>query len=154
MHRSLLTGWLCCLCLLSWYGCQPEPGEGMSGDPQTVLRAYQAFYDQNMFDEARELSTPAEQERLTELETILLEEARDSTVLHTSFEQIQCTVNGDTAICHCTLQDQYERYQARFQLIRSDGQWLVDAPHQEQLRIDEELDRIMDSLLHNSSESF
>lgn len=126
----------------------------VADNPEAVLRAYQAYYDQNMFAEARELSTAAEQERLTELEQIIRSESQDSTILQTSFERISCTTTGDTAICDCLLRDQYEQYRARFQLLRQNDRWRVDAPHEEQLQIDEEIDRIMDSLLHNSSESF
>ena len=153
MYRPLIIALICLLSFIG-LGCQPEPDEVVGDSPEAVLRAYQAFYDQNMFDDARQLATPAEQERLTELESIIRTESQDSTILQTTFQQINCTVNTDTAICTCTLRDQYEQYQARFLLLRQNGRWLVDAPHEEQLQIDEEIDRIMDSILHNSSESF
>jgi len=143
----------CLLVLISLLlACQPESvesGETVNRSPEEVLRAYQAHYDRNQFEEAKELSTPAEQERLDELAEIIAMEVSDSTVLETVFEELNCSVSGDTARCLCTLRDQYEQYQANFQLVRSSGGWLVDAPHEEQLRIDEELDRIMDSLLNN-----
>lgn len=153
MYRIIPATLICLLSLIA-LGCQPEPNEMTADDPETVLRAYQAFYDQNMFDEARALATAAEQERLTELESIIRSESQDSTILQTAFQSIKCTVQGDTAICNCTLRDQYEQYQASFQLIRQEDRWLVDAPHEEQLQIDQEIDRIIDSILHNSSESF
>ncbi len=144
-----------CLLVLAQvlFACQPESGEATNNvdqSPEEVLRAYQSHYDRNEFDEAKALSTPAEQERLDELAEIIAMEESDSTVLETVFEQLNCSVRGDTAMCRCTLRDQYEQYKANFQLVRTPNGWLVDAPHEEQLRIDEELDRIMDSLLNNN----
>lgn len=135
------------------FACQPEPdklAESVNQSPEEVLRAYQRYYDRNQFQEAKALSTPAEQERLDELAEIIAMEVSDSTVLETVFEELNCSARGDTATCLCTLRDQYEQYQANFQLVRTESGWLVDAPHQEQLRIDEDLDRIMDSLLNNN----
>jgi len=135
------------------FSCQPDSRESFDSvnqSPEEVLRAYQGYYDRNQFDEAKALSTPAEQERLDELAEIIAMEVSDSTVLETVFEDLDCSVQRDTARCICTLRDQYEQYQANFQLVRTQAGWLVDAPHEEQLRIDEELDRIMDSLLNNN----
>lgn len=144
MYRLLLF-----IVVLGALGCQKDTEPVSPASPEEVLRTYQGLYDRNQFEAAMAYSTPAEQERLAELAVIIRQEMVDSTVLKTTFEALTCQVNGDTALCDCLLQDQYERYQARFQLVRNtQGKWLVDAPHQEELRIDEELDRIMDSLLN------
>ena len=47
--------------------------------PEEVVKAYQAYYDQNRFDEAKALSTLAEQSRLDNLAKMMQEQSADST---------------------------------------------------------------------------
>lgn len=116
--------------------------------PEKVLEMYQKHYDRNEFEKAKGFSTIAEQHRLDVLANIIAMEVMDSTILKTTFISIDCKTQQDTAICVCNMQDQYEQYNAKYQLVKQGAFWLVDAPHEEYLHNDEELDRFMDSLLN------
>ena len=96
--------------------------------PEEVVKAYQAYYDQNRFDEAKTLSTLAEQSRLDNLAKMMLEQSSDSTKLTTSFLSLQCRTKGDSAFCQCRCKDQYETYSIEFVLLRRKNQWFIDAP--------------------------
>lgn len=140
----------CSISLLT-YSCQTEQPNNQIHrglPPEKVLEMYQKHYDNNEFEKAKAFSTIAEQQRLDELAGIIAMEIVDSTILETTFLSIDCKTQKDTAICICNMQDQYEQYEADYQLVRQGAFWLVDAPHEEHLRIDEELDRLMDSLLN------
>ena len=54
---------------------------------------------------------------------------------------------GDTLMCDCVLQDQYEKYPAEYRLIRMDNRWLVDAPQEEIIIENDIIESIPDSLL-------
>jgi len=109
------------------WGCQPDPAADRAS-PEEVLRAYQDFIDKNQFVQAELLSTPAEQKRLEEMAVMLRSMPEDSTLLETRFLNIDCRVEGDTARCRCRVEDQYERYEQQYRLVRIDGRWLVDVP--------------------------
>ncbi len=96
--------------------------------PEEVVKAYQAYYDQNRFDEAKALSTLAEQSRLDNLAKMMQEQSADSTQLTTSFLSLQCRTKGDSAFCQCRCKDQYETYNIEFVLLRRKNQWFIDAP--------------------------
>lgn len=114
--------------------------------PQEVVKLYQTYVDQNEFDKARELSTVAEAKRLQELEQMIAADA-DSSILYTSFEQINCTeIAADTVECDCMLADQYETYSALFIVVRQDGQWLIDLPKPESVEYENEMESVLDSL--------
>ena len=86
--------------------------------PEEVVKAYQAYYDQNRFDEAKALSTLAEQSRLDNLAKMMQEQSADSTQLTTSFLSLKCQTKGDSAFCQCRCKDQYETYKIEFVLLR------------------------------------
>lgn len=119
--------------------------------PEAVIRLYQSYYDQNLFEQAKTLSTAEEAKRLDELARILeAEESQDSTRLTTQFLELTCTVKGDSAICLCKLKDQYETYDTEYILVRKNSRWLVDKPKEELFMEDEEaLERSLDSLFKN-----
>jgi hypothetical protein len=134
--------------LLLLFACQEDP----STTPAEVVRLYQAYVDQNEFDKAGELSTPAERKRLQELAQMIAVDA-DSTILHTQFETINCQeLDADTVKCDCLLEDQYERYEALFTLVRSGGDWLIDLPEEESVEYETEIEAVIDSLLRESLE--
>jgi hypothetical protein len=116
--------------------------------PEEVLRQYQAHIDQNEFEAAAKLSTPANQAWLSDLAAIIsAEEQEGESVLYTKFINIATNGSGDTLLLDCTLQDQYEIYSAVFRLVRLNGQWRVDMP-QDEVYIDFDLiDEIPDTLL-------
>lgn len=144
--------------LFCWIGlvflsaCQREPK--LPNTPETVVRQYQAYYDKNEFDEAKRLSTAAEKQRLDDLRTIIESEPADSTIFTTTFLNIKCQTNKDTAICICEVKDIEEPYTTEYKLVRLNGQWLIDAPEDE-VEIEEdfmELDSLeVDSFLHRDT---
>lgn len=129
---------------LSWQlvACVNDPDT----TPAAVVKQYQAFIDQNEFENAAQLSTPAEAIRLRELERMIAADA-DSTILYTSFEQINCQeIRPDTVACKCELSDQYETYSAVFTLVKRNHQWLVDIPRPETIEYDSDTESINKSL--------
>lgn len=104
--------------------------------PEEVVKAYQAYYDQNRFDEAKELCTLAEQSRLDGLAKMVQAQNVDSTQLTTAFLSLKCRTKGDSAFCKCKCKDQYETYNIEFVLLRRKSQWLVDAPKEEKYDYD------------------
>lgn len=142
--RFSIIGLYLCLLPLS---CADDPPTS----PEEVLRIYQAYLDQNQFEQAGALSTEAERRRLSELSLMIADDLED-TVFETWFESIQCTEQGDTTLCECRLRDQYEAYQETFRLIRQGGEWLVDVPIEEEVDYESEIEAIMDSLLREQIE--
>ena len=134
--------------MISVFACQEDGKEALS--PEEVLRTYQAFIDQNDVENAKKLSTPKEQIRLAELEKIIQEEAashpESSSVLQTIFHSIQCEQKETTALCLCDLEDEYERYEQEFNLVKNGDSWLVDAPKEEIIIDDEIIQEAIDSL--------
>lgn len=96
--------------------------------PEEVLQRYQHHIDNNEFGPAKDLSTDGGRIWIEELEQSLSGELLDSTILTTTFNQIECEIVQDTALCVCDLEDEFERYDALFRLVKVKNKWLVDAP--------------------------
>ena len=115
--------------------------------PEEVVKAYQAYYDQNRFEEAKLLSTAAEQKRLVELAKMMEEQSPDSTQLTTVFLSIKCRTKGDSTFCDCRCKDQYETYTTEFVLLRRKNQWRIDAPKEERYEYNnEDIEGVVDTL--------
>ena len=115
--------------------------------PEEILKEYQGYVDKNRLEKAKVLSTPAGQAWLDELKAIVEEEQPDSTLFHTEFLSVSCAGQGDTMLCQCVLEDQYERYTSDYHLVKLNGQWRVDAP-QDEIQIDNDLiEHLPDSLV-------
>jgi hypothetical protein len=128
--------------------CQQEPK--LPKTPEEVIRRYQAYYDKNQFDEAKQLSTLRERQRLDSFKELLEGEPADSTIYTTTFLSMSCKVNLDTARCSCEVKDVEEPYTTEFKLVRIKGQWLMDAPEEQVEREEDfmELDSLeMDAFL-------
>lgn len=125
--------------------CQKK--QVLPNTPEDVIRAYQAYYDNNQFEEAKQLSTQAEQQRLNDLTKMMSSLSADSTKLKTVFVHLQCQTKGDTSLCECLLKDQDGTYNVQYRLLRIKGQWLVDAP-QESAQPDELLESGADTLIN------
>ena len=113
--------------------------------PDQVVRKYQEFIDQNNFNGAKALSTKAGKSLIDEIAGTIDEEIMDDIVLETEFHSIRCQVIKKAAACYCDLEDQYERYEALFNLIQIKGRWLIDIPEEApELEIEEIVDEIID----------
>lgn len=114
-----------------------ESPTAVPATPEEVLKQYQYFVDNNLFEEAMVLSTVAEQQRLAEVSRIIATDLADSTLLNSVFKRMDCETRGDTTLCMCVIEDDYERYDADYILVFQDDRWLVDAPNNE-LPVDEQ----------------
>lgn len=95
--------------------------------PEAVVRLYQSFLDANKFDEAKNLGTTAEQERLEMLKGIITGELLDSTVVQTNFTTLNCTKEGDKALCLGRyIAEENEEYEDTFRLTKVNKKWLID----------------------------
>ncbi len=145
LHKTI---WLITLPMVLLWNCGPDappPPE----DPEEVLKTYQGHVDKNQWEAAKQLSTDKGRQWLEELSAIIASEQPDSTLFHTEFLSVNCSGEGDTLLCQCVLQDQYERYTSDYHLIRTQGQWLVDAP-QEEIEVDRDImENVPDSLIQD-----
>lgn len=114
--------------------------------PEEVLRQYQAFIDKNDFQKAKRLSTLEEGKRLDDLMAMMESQLPDSTIFTTTFLQINCTENADTSRCLCLVEDEFERYEAEYKLVKVAGKWLVDLPEEEAIIESGEVEEILESL--------
>ncbi len=133
------------ICLLFLLACQqqekktPAISEPLPNTPETVVRQYQALMDSNRFERAALLSTPDGKAMLNMLAQIMAGDPPDSSIVHTNFLDLNCTLQEEsTAICNCLLRDEYEEYASQFKLLKIDGQWLVDIPEEDELEMSEE----------------
>jgi hypothetical protein len=138
--------------IISLLSCQSEGGKTPRKGPEEVLREYQGLVDKNKLQKAKALSTEAGKAWLDELAEIIASEQPDSTLFQTEFLSMDCRGEGDTLICHCLLEDQYERYSSDYILVKKEGQWLVDAPKDEVQIDDDVLEDVPDSLIEEMLE--
>lgn len=133
------------ICLLFLLACQQQEkktsaiSEPLPNTPETVVRQYQALMDSNRFERAALLSTPDGKAMLNMLAQIMAGDPPDSSIVHTNFLDLTCTIQQETtARCNCLLRDEYEEYASQFKLLKIDGQWLVDIPEEDELEMSEE----------------
>ena len=113
--------------------------------PDQVVRKYQEFIDQNNFNGAKALSTRAGKTVIDEIASTIDADLMDEIVLETQFHSIRCKVIKKVAECYCDLEDQYERYEALFNLVQIKGRWLIDIPEETpELEIEEIVEEIID----------
>lgn len=120
----LLVG---CVATATW-ACKSDKRQGLP--PEEVIRQYQHFIDLNRFDDAKKLSTPAEQKRLDEEADLMAMFPEDSTILRTVFHKIQCReINNHLVVCDCLMEDEEAgEYESTFHLVKTHGVWLIDLP--------------------------
>ncbi len=133
------------------YACLQEPAaiDGFADGeaPESVLRNYQAFVDNNQFEAAKSLSTEAERKRLSELAAMLAEEPAEAAIFTTNFLRIDCQPKRFTAYCQCLVEDDYERYEIMFKLVKTQGNWRVDAPEKDGVVVEEEvIEHVLDGM--------
>lgn len=116
------------LALLSACKNEPKPAEIqqplLPNTPKEVTMKWQEYIDKNEYDLALPLSTDSIKSFIQSLQ--LAGQIDTVQLTTTKFMQINCTEKGDSAFCDCLLQADGEQYNDRFQLIRKNGQWLMD----------------------------
>lgn len=138
---------------IALFACKREPQKPLAEaspaeSPEEVVRLYQFYLDQNLFEEAKKWSTAKEGERLDEISRIVAEEHQDSTRMISEFLKLSCNIQGDSARCACKIKDQFETYEYEFLLVRINGRWLIDAAPEEEILFDEEeIEGFLDSLM-------
>ena len=118
--------------LLTFSSCQDDPSDEMPNTPEEVLKEYQKFFDKNEFEQAKRYSTPTGRRWIDDIAPMIMSEEEESTIMTTIFHSIDCVTKADTAICDCKLQDANEFYTASYRIVKINGQWLVDAPDEEE----------------------
>ncbi len=114
------------------FSCQSESGSSDEHNtPENVLKLYQRHFDKNEFEHAKKLSTEAGKRWIEDIAPMIVNEFSDSTILTTVFNSLDCTIEKDTALCFCELEDDNESYTAFYRLIKIQDRWLVDAPDEE-----------------------
>ena len=128
--------YLVLLCSFSLFACQndgtankeiPSPA-GKS--PETVLREWMSYYDNNEYQKAKALSTSRAITFLEAMEELTASAPADSTIIHTEFLELKCQEYPDHAICAALIKDEElgEVYRDSFLLARERSYWLIDIP--------------------------
>lgn len=112
--------------------CGEQERVALPNTPKEVVKAYQAYYDKNEFQQAKQLSTERGKVQLEEIKKAIANEPPDSTVFTTTFLDMNCEIMVNRAVCKCFVKDNYEdRYTTVYHLVEENGQWLVDAPEED-----------------------
>ena len=136
---------LCSILFICCFACQQIIKPRIP--PERVIKKYQEFIDKNNFDGAKILSTNAGKSFINDLADAIPADLMDSTVIHTQFLNIDCTIEENIAHCLCELEDEYETYEALYTLVNIKGRWLVDAPEEEENLDFEEIEEIVEDIL-------
>ena len=126
-----------------FFACQP------ASSPESVVRQWQSHIDHNEFEKAKALSAPRTEALLSWMEALLSEMDADSVITQTDFKEINCSENGDKAVCYYTLEEDGQTFYDSFLLVRINGKWLVDLPEETPY---EEGDEDMESLFQMMSQ--
>lgn len=113
--------------------CQHDPTERRTAEaldelaqtPEGIVRQYQSYLDKNEFDQAKRVSTAAEQSRLEMLKGIITGELLESSTMTTTFIDLDCNEVGNKALCVGKYAEDGETFQDTFYLEKIDDQWLV-----------------------------
>jgi len=116
------------LLLLLFISCNNSPASQeekiiLPNTPETVSKQWQVHLDKNEIEEAAALSTTLTKEWLAENKELFL---NDPQLYQTKFVKMNCTTEGEKAICNYTILEEGELIEDFFLLKKVDGQWLVD----------------------------
>lgn len=116
------------LLLLLFISCNNTPASQeeknpLPNTPETVSKQWQVHLDKNEIEQATALSTTLTKEWLAENKELFL---NDPQLYQTQFVKMNCTIEGETAICIYTILEEGELIEDFFLLKKLDGQWLVD----------------------------
>ncbi|TNE56533.1 MAG: hypothetical protein EP344_12335 [Bacteroidetes bacterium] len=92
--------------------------------PEDVVQRWQHYIDYNKFDSARLYSTELARSYIDFLDAIT--QGDTSEVYDTVLRNLQCDVQGDSAICHYLIEGEFgEQVPDTLILYKVKGQWLV-----------------------------
>jgi hypothetical protein len=100
--------------------------------PETVVRAWESEIGKNQFTLARLISSGSNLEFVNSLvESSAIEKADET---RTEIIRIECSEQGDEALCDCLLRDDAGQVRYKYLLIRQNGQWFLNEvlPHENQ----------------------
>lgn len=96
--------------------------------PEAVVKKWQSHIDNNEFDAAKKLSTPAAQEWIDFIAEVMKLDGEDDTIMATVFESINCEVAADSAMCKMVIREEEELFDDKILLRKLSGQWKIDIP--------------------------
>jgi hypothetical protein len=148
MRKQLLYLYLCAVLFLLACG-NDQPPVNVAPDaadfehpktPEAVVEQYQFYLDNNNFDMAKRLSTPAAKEFLNYLAERIADLPMDSTIMETKFLRIVCREDSNQATCIGIIEEDGEQWELPFNLEKIEGKWYVDTQEEEgELDYDTEL---------------
>ncbi|MEM1217408.1 MAG: hypothetical protein AAGH79_00775 [Bacteroidota bacterium] len=141
-------------CCLSFVACQNDgTAEGeipspAGKSPETVLREWMSYYDNNQYQKAKALSTSRAITFLEAMEELTASAPADSTIIHTEFLELKCQEYTDYAICAALIKDEElgEVYRDSFLLARERSYWLIDIPESALLEDESLMDDLFQEL--------
>ena len=104
----------------------------------TAQQWVEAYYNSE-FEKAKELSTQITKNMIDTVASELIEEEE---IMAFSILQMDCTVQGDSAICSYLYRDDFENVEEKIQLIRLKNTWYVDEPLADDALSEEEMEQI------------
>ena len=118
-------------------------GCSSDADPEATARRWQELVDSNKFKEAKELSTDRASDMIDMIETIVAEDdGEDAIISETKYEYMQCTENGNRAVCKYAIIENMETVVDSFLLAKVGRKWLVDVPERDELLETDEVDKM------------
>ncbi|MCC6461463.1 MAG: hypothetical protein IT260_13395 [Saprospiraceae bacterium] len=117
--RAFAPGSAFVACCLLW-ACHLSPAPA----PEMVVRQWQFYIDHNQFDSARLYSTELARSYVDFLDA--LAQGDTSETDNTQLYNLQCDIQGDSAICHYLIEGEMgEKIPDTLILQRINGRWLV-----------------------------
>jgi hypothetical protein len=95
--------------------------------PESTVKSWQYFMDNNDFDQAKEIANEEAKEFLNEIKHFVLNTPEDTIKSKSQFLKLKCTEAVERATCITTIKDLSfdETYLDTFQLVYKDSKWLI-----------------------------
>ena len=105
---------------------------------ETAQRWVEYYYNSE-FDKAKLLSTQITKNLI---DTIAIELLEEDDIIDFKIIQMNCEVNGDSAVCTYIYKDDIGEVEEQVHLIKLKNKWLVDEPLSGETLTDEEMEQI------------
>lgn len=95
--------------------------------PESTVKSWQYFMDNNDFDQAKKIANEEAKEFLNEIKHFVLNTPEDTIKSKSQFLKLKCTEVAETATCITTIKDLSfdETYLDTFHLVYKDSKWLI-----------------------------